>query len=333
MAYPIVRQRRLRDNPVLREMIGETDLSANDLIYPIFVVSGLSVKRPIDSLPGQYHLSPDQAAALAVDFSRAGGRALMLFGLPDNKDEIGASGADPLGPVQLAIKAIKKAAPELCVITDVCLCEYTSHGHCGLISGLTVLNDPSLEHLAKQALSHVQSGADMVAPSDMMDGRVGAIRKLLDENGFEHIPIMAYSAKYASAFYGPFRDAAASAPAFGDRRGYQMDPKNRREALTEVALDIEEGADIVMVKPAGPYLDVLREVRNFTAKPLAAYQVSGEYYMLKCAAAAGGLDFKRAAWESLIGIKRAGADLILTYLAPEALVWLRGKSFKILRSK
>jgi porphobilinogen synthase len=257
-----------------------------------------------------------------MEFSRLGGRAMMLFGVPDHKDETGSAGADPNGPVASSIKIIKDLVPDLAVITDVCLCEYTSHGHCGLVDGEKVLNDATLPHLAKQALSHAKAGADMVAPSDMMDGRVGAIRGLLDQNGFEHVPIMAYSVKYASAFYGPFRLAADSTPAFGDRRGYQMDPANRREAIFEVDLDLAEGADVVMVKPAGPYLDIIREVRNHTSRPLAAYQVSGEFAALKHAANAGALDFKRAAMESLIGVKRAGADLILTYLAPEVLTWL-----------
>jgi porphobilinogen synthase len=303
-------------------MVSETIVTPADLIYPIFIVPGHRVKRAISSLPGQYHLSPDEAGLLALEFQRSGGKALMLFGLPNHKDETGSSGADHAGPVPKAIKVIKDLAPDLAVITDVCLCEYTSHGHCGLVDHNRVLNDPTLPHLAAQALAHAEAGADMVAPSDMMDGRVGAIRKLLDEKGFEHLPIMAYSVKYASAFYGPFRAAADSAPAFGDRRGYQMDPANRREALFEVDLDLAEGADVVMVKPAGPYLDVLRDVRNHTSRPLAAYQVSGEFAMLKHAAAAGALDFKRSAWESLLGIKRAGADLILTYLAPEVLPWL-----------
>jgi porphobilinogen synthase len=303
-------------------MVSETFLRAEDLIYPIFVVSGRHIKKSISSLPGQYHLSPDEACLLAQEFSRQGGRAMMLFGIPDSKDGTGSSGADPTGPVPTAIKMIKDLVPDLAVITDVCLCEYTSHGHCGLIEGQTVLNDATLPHLAEQALTHARAGADMVAPSDMMDGRVEAIRKHLDQNGLAHIPIMAYSVKYASAFYGPFREAADSTPAFGDRRGYQMDPANRREALLEVDLDLAEGADMVMVKPAGPYLDIVRDIRNHTSRPLAAYQVSGEFAMLKHAAAVGALDFKRAALESLIGIKRAGADLILTYLAPEVLPWL-----------
>jgi porphobilinogen synthase len=322
MPFPVDRPRRLRDNPVLRELVRETSLRAADLIYPIFVVPGRHVRRPIQALPGQAHLSPDEAGLLALEFRRAGGRALMLFGLPESKDETGSSGADPKGPVPEAVKAIKDQVPDLAVITDVCLCEYASHGHCGLVDGQRVLNDGSLPHLAAQALAHARAGADMVAPSDMMDGRVQAIRRLLDDEGYGHVPIMAYSAKYASAFYGPFREAAGSAPAFGDRRGYQMDPANRREAILEVDLDLAEGADVVMVKPAGPYLDVIREVRRHTGRPLAAYQVSGEFAMLKHAAAAGALDFGKAAWESLIGIKRAGADLILTYLAPEVLPWL-----------
>jgi porphobilinogen synthase len=302
-------------------MVSETSLSPKDLIYPIFVVGGRKIKEPISSLPGQYRLSPDEAVTLALEFRHQGGRALMLFGIPDRKDETGSSGADPKGPVPTAVRNIKELVPDLAVITDVCLCEYTSHGHCGLVENQKVVNDASLPHLAAQALAHAKAGADMVAPSDMMDGRVKAIRRYLDQNGFNHLPIMAYSAKYASAFYGPFRVAADSTPAFGDRRGYQMDPSNRREAIFEVDLDLAEGADVIMVKPAGPYLDVIREVRNHINKPLAAYQVSGEYAMLKHAASAGAIDFKKAAWESLIGIKRAGADLILTYLAPEVLAW------------
>ncbi|MDR1049555.1 MAG: porphobilinogen synthase [Deltaproteobacteria bacterium] len=322
MAWPVDRPRRLRDNPALRALVSETTLSPADLVYPIFVVPGARVKKEISSLPGQHHLSPDEAGLLALEFQRAGGRAMLLFGLPDRKDAVGSSGADPDGPVPAAVKVIKNLAPDMAVITDVCLCEYTSHGHCGLVRDQKVLNDQTLPHLAAQALAHAKAGADMVAPSDMMDGRVAAIRQVLDENHLSHVPIMAYSVKYASAFYGPFRQAADSAPAFGDRRGYQMDPGNRREALFEVDLDLAEGADVVMVKPAGPYLDVLREVRDHTSRPLAAYQVSGEFAMLKAAAAAGALDFKRSALESLLGIKRAGADLILTYLAPEVLPWL-----------
>jgi porphobilinogen synthase len=322
MPWPIDRPRRLRDKAVLRQLVRETTLSANDLIYPIFIVPGKKIKKEIPSLPGQYHLSPDEAALLVSDFAKGGGKAVILFGLPSYKDETGSSGADPQGPVPLAIKAIKEVNSDILVATDVCLCEYTSHGHCGVISGQRVENDPTLPLLASQALCHVRAGADLVAPSDMMDGRVLAIRQELDRNGFEQMPIMAYSAKYASAFYGPFREAAGSAPSFGDRHGYQMDPANRREAVHEVELDLAEGADIVMVKPAGPYLDIVRDVRNFTNRPVAAYQVSGEFAMLKAGAAAGFLNFKAVALESLLGIKRAGADLILTYLAPEVLEWL-----------
>jgi porphobilinogen synthase len=293
-------------------------------MYPIFVVPGKGVKRPIASLAGQHHLSPDAAAELARGFRADGGRALILFGLPDRKDETGSPGADPDGPVQRAIREIKSAVPDLLVATDVCLCEYTSHGHCGVLApDGRVLNDPTLELLARQALSHAEAGADMVAPSDMMDGRVQAIRKALDSAGFERVPVMSYSVKYASAFYGPFREAAQSAPSSGDRRGYQMDPGNIREAAREAELDLAEGADILMVKPAGPYLDVLREIRLLTGRPLAAYQVSGEFAMLRAAGDAGLLDYRAAALESLLGIKRAGADLILTYLAPEYLRWRR----------
>ncbi|MDR1165122.1 MAG: porphobilinogen synthase [Deltaproteobacteria bacterium] len=321
MPFPLERPRRLRDNLTLRELLRETRLSPLDLIYPIFVVPGRGVKAPISSLPRQFHLSPDKAAELAQDFYADGGRALLLFGLPDHKDEVGSSGADDKGPVQEAIRSIKSRVPEMLVITDVCLCEYTSHGHCGVLQDGRVLNDPTLKLLAAQALSHARAGADLVAPSDMMDGRVGAIRENLDQNGFERVPIMSYSVKYASAFYGPFREAANSAPQTGDRKGYQMDPANIREAAYEASLDLQEGADILMVKPAGPYLDVLREIRRLTARPLAAYQVSGEFFMLCAAAEQGGLDYKSAAFESLLGIKRAGADLILTYLAPEFLTW------------
>jgi porphobilinogen synthase len=306
----------------MRDLMRETRVEPEDLVYPIFVVPGSGVKRPIASLAGQFHLSPDNAAALAKDFRAKGGRALILFGLPERKDETGSSGADPDGPVQAAIREIKSAAPDLLVATDVCLCEYTSHGHCGVLSPEgRVLNDPTLELLALQALSHARAGADLVAPSDMMDGRVQAIRQALDGSGFERVPVMSYSVKYASAFYGPFREAAQSAPRSGDRKGYQMDPANIREAFREAELDLEEGADIIMVKPAGPYLDVLREIRLMTKRPLAAYQVSGEFAMLNAAGSVGLIDYRAAALESLVGIKRAGADLILTYLAPEFLRW------------
>ena len=316
-----IRPRRLRANPTLRKMLQETSLSPADLVYPMFIVPGQGLKNPIASLDGQFHLSPDEAAKMVKELQALGLKAVILFGLPATKDPEGASGADPKGPVQLAISAIKKAAPEVLVITDVCLCEYTDHGHCGLIENGQVENDSTLPHLARQALSHAQAGADMVAPSDMMDGRVGAIRSLLDHNGFSQVPIMAYSVKYSSAFYGPFRDAAGSCPQFGDRKSYQMDPARRLEALLEVDLDLAEGADIVMVKPAGMYLDIIREVRNHCQDPVAAYQVSGEYAMLMAAAKAGLLDEKAASLESLIAIKRAGADMILTYLAPKVLRW------------
>ncbi|MDR2199823.1 MAG: porphobilinogen synthase [Deltaproteobacteria bacterium] len=321
MTYPTHRPRRLRDNAVLRDLIRETTLGPSDLIYPVFIVPGRGVRNPIAALPRQFHYSPDEAGKMASSFWKKGGKALLLFGIPEKKDETGTSGADPEGPVQLAVKEIKDKAPELLVVTDVCLCEYTSHGQCGVFSRGRVLNDPTLELLSAQALSHVRAGCDMVAPSDMMDGRVRVIRGALDSQGFSHVPLMSYSVKYASAFYGPFREAAQSAPREGNRRGYQMDPANIREAVTEAELDISEGADIIMVKPAGPYLDVLREIRHFTGRPLAAFQVSGEYAMLALAGAAGAIDYKEAALESLLGIKRAGADMILSYLAPEFLEW------------
>ncbi len=319
----LIRPRRLRSSPIWRKMMREVFLRPSDFIYPLFVVPGRGIRKPIEALAGQCHLSPDQAAEVAAEVFALGVPSVILFGLPAAKDPAGASGADPEGPVQLAIAAIKRAVPDMVVATDVCLCEYTDHGHCGLIKNGTVDNDATLPLLARQALSHAQAGADLVAPSDMMDGRVGAIRSLLDHEGFDQIPIMAYSVKYSGAFYGPFREAAGSTPQFGDRRTYQMDPARRREALLEVDLDIAEGADLVMVKPAGPYLDIIRDVREHCQLPLAAYQVSGEYAMLMAAAKAGLLDERAAALESLIGIKRAGADLIITYLAPRAARWLR----------
>lgn len=323
MTNLIRRPRRLRASAALREMVQEATLAPGDFMYPMFVVPGEGVKEPIPSLDGQFHMSPDEAAALAAEVWSLGVKSVLLFGLPATKDACGSSGADPHGPVQLAIEAIKAKVPGMVVATDVCLCEYTDHGHCGLLKGQVVDNDATLPHLAKQALSHARAGADMVAPSDMMDGRVGAIRALLDEEGFSHVAIMAYSVKYAGPFYGPFRDAAGSAPRFGDRRAYQMDPARRREALTEVDLDIEEGADIVMVKPAGPYLDIVRDVREHCHLPLAAYQVSGEYAMIMAAAEKGLLDLREGALQSLVSIKRAGADIIITYLAPQAARWLR----------
>jgi porphobilinogen synthase len=326
MAFPQQRLRRTRRTAGLRSLVRETRLSPQDLVYPIFVSAGEDVKNPIASMPGIFQLSINHAVAEARRAHELGIPAVLLFGIPDHKDEAATGAYDPEGVVQLATRAIKDAAPELLVITDVCLCEYTSHGHCGVVEKETgeVLNDVSLELLARTAASQAEAGADVVAPSDMMDGRVAAIRSELDNEGFENTPIMAYAAKYASAFYGPFRDAADSAPQFGDRRSYQMDPANAREALVETGLDVEEGADIVMVKPALPYLDVLRRVRESTDLPLTAYNVSGEYAMVKAAALNGWLDEERAVIEALTGIKRAGADIIITYHAPDAALWLSG---------
>jgi len=313
----------MRRTANLRRMIRETALSVDDLIYPLFVVPGSGIKAPIASMPGQYHFSVDR---LVEEVARAGDLgipAVILFGLPETKDEVGSSAYNAEGIVQRALRAVKSQVKDVVLITDVCLCEYTSHGHCGVLDGTEVDNDATLPLLARQALSHVQAGADMVAPSDMMDGRVNAIRLLLDSEGYEHIPIMSYAAKFASSFYGPFREAADSAPAFGDRRGYQMDPANSREALREVALDIEEGADIVMVKPAMAFMDIIAQVREHYNTPLAAYNVSGEYAMVKAAAEKGWINEKQMVLEILTGIKRAGADMILTYFAPEAAEWLR----------
>ncbi|MFH1137876.1 MAG: porphobilinogen synthase [Pseudomonadota bacterium] len=323
MYFPDYRPRRLRRTATLRRMVRETTLSVNDLIYPLFVAPGQGLKREISSMPGQYHFSVDRLTEEAARIKDLGIPAIILFGLPETKDEIGSSGWDENGIVQRAIRAVKAEVQGLEVITDVCLCEYTSHGHCGLLKGEEVDNDSTLDLLARQALSHAEAGADMVAPSDMMDGRVAEIRQALDEGGFNHLPIMSYSAKFASSFYGPFREAAQSAPSFGDRKGYQMDPANGREALREVALDVEEGADIIMVKPALPFLDIIALVRQKFDRPLAAYNVSGEYAMIKAAAERGWLNEKAAALESLTSIKRAGADLILTYFAPDAAVWLK----------
>ena len=320
---PFVRPRLLRRGPTLRKMLRETVLTPADFIYPLFVTPGSGLRRPIETLASQFHLSPDEAAKTAAEVFDLGVPAVILFGLPEAKDPLGASGADPAGPVQSAIRAIKAAVPEMVVMTDVCLCEYTDHGHCGVIREGRVDNDATLPLLAAQALSHAQAGADVVAPSDMMDGLVAAIRDRLDRNGFSDTAIMAYSVKYASAFYGPFREAAGSAPSFGDRKSYQMDPARRREAQLEIDLDLAEGADLVMVKPAGLYLDILRETRDRLNRPLAAYQVSGEYAMLMAAAQAGLLDGRAAALESLTAIKRAGADVIITYLAPKAARWLQ----------
>jgi porphobilinogen synthase len=299
-------------------MVRETILSPDDFIYPLFVTFGKGVKKPISSMPGCYQESVDEVVKSARHVYSLGIPGIILFGLPEHKDETGSSAFDPNGVVHVAIKAIKDAVPELLVITDVCMCEYTSHGHCGIVKGGEVLNDPTLELLQREALSHAHAGADMVAPSDMMDGRVLAIRQALDSGGFSNIPIMSYAAKYSSAFYGPFRDAAESVPQFGDRRSYQMDPANRREALKEVALDIEEGADIVMVKPALSYLDIISDVKENFDLPVAAYNVSGEYSLVKAAAQLGWIDHDRVMMEVLTSIKRAGADIILTYFAPEA---------------
>ncbi|MBI5047369.1 MAG: porphobilinogen synthase [Deltaproteobacteria bacterium] len=318
MSFPKHRPRRLRKNEIIRKMIRETTLSVDDLILPLFVTFGKGIKNEIKSMSGHYQLSVDNLTKEVKEIKSLGIPAVILFGIPEHKDEVGSEAYNPKGVVQQAIKTIKNKAPELMVITDVCMCEYTSHGHCGMIKQGDVDNDATLELLAKEALSHAKAGADMVAPSDMMDGRVGAIRKVLDENNFSHIPIMSYAAKYASAFYGPFREAVESTPQFGDRRSYQMDPANSNEALREVRLDIEEGADIIMVKPALPYLDIMRRIKDEFQYPVAAYNVSGEFSMIKAAAKLGWMDGERAMMESLISIKRAGADLILTYFAKEA---------------
>ena len=318
MAFPIQRLRRLRQHESLRRMVRETRLSPSDLIYPMFVVEGKDQRREIASMPGQFRLSIDLLVKEVGEVAGLGIPAVMLFGIPDRKDERGTSGYDPNGIVQRAIKAVKDHVPGVLVITDVCIDEYTTHGHCGIVKDGRILNDETLECLRAMAKTHAESGADMVAPSDMMDGRVAAIRSELDRAGYPELPIMAYAAKFASCFYAPFRDAAGSAPQFGDRQSYQMDPANRREALREIALDVEEGADIVMVKPALPYLDVIAAARAQTSLPVAAYQVSGEYSMIKAAGKAGWLDESRAMLESLLAIKRAGADLILTYFAKDA---------------
>ncbi len=318
MSFPIHRPRRLRRNENLRRMTRETHLRVDDLIMPLFIVPGTRVENPIGSMPGIAQLSVDRAVEECQEIRDLGIPGVILFGIPDEKDAVGSDAYDDNGVIQRALRALKEEVPGLTLITDVCLCEYTDHGHCGLIKGNDVENDATLELLVKESLSHVRAGADMVAPSDMMDGRVGAIRQALDREGFPHIPIMAYAAKFASGFYGPFREAAESTPQFGDRRSYQMDPANGDEALREVALDIEEGADIVMVKPALPYLDIIRRAKEKFDYPLAAYNVSGEYAMLKAAALNGWLDEERVMLEALTSIKRAGADLILTYFAKDA---------------
>jgi porphobilinogen synthase len=316
--FPIHRPRRLRASETIRRMVRETSLSPDNFIYPLFVTYGRGVKKEIPSMPGCFQESLDNVAGSAKEIFSLGIPSVILFGIPERKDEKGSSAYDEHGVVQNAVRAIKDAVPDLYIITDVCMCEYTSHGHCGVIEKGDVANDTTLELLVKEALSHAAAGADMVAPSDMMDGRVEAIRMALDEGGFPGVPIMSYAAKYASAFYGPFREAAESTPQFGDRRSYQMDPANRREAIREVALDIEEGADIIMVKPALSYLDIISDVRDTFDVPVAAYSVSGEYSLIKAAAQLGWIDERRLMMEILTSIKRAGADLILTYFAKDA---------------
>ncbi|MBI2152547.1 MAG: porphobilinogen synthase [Candidatus Rokubacteria bacterium] len=318
MPYPVFRPRRLRESALLRKMIRETRLDVDDLIYPLFVVHGRGIREPIPSMPGQCRLSVDELVKEAKDAAGMRIPAVLLFGLPKEKDPRGSEAYAEDGIVQQAVRAVKDTIPDLLVITDVCLCQYTSHGHCGVVEDGRVKNDPTLDLLARIAVSYAEAGADMVAPSDMMDGRVAAIREALDEGAFQETPIMAYSAKYASSFYGPFRDAAESAPQFGDRRSYQMDPGNAIEALREVGLDVDEGADIVMVKPALPYLDVIARVKAEFGLPVAAYSVSGEYAMIKAAGRLGWLDEERAMMETLVAIRRAGADLVITYFAKDA---------------
>jgi len=323
MSFPTHRPRRLRWTELLRGLVRETRLSTEGFIYPMFVCPGSKVRQEVGSMPGVYQQSADQIVEECREVESLGIPGIILFGLPETKDPRGSSSLAATGVVQRAIEGIRKANLRLLVLTDVCLCEYTDHGHCGVIENGEVANDPTLSILAEQALSHARAGADIVAPSDMMDGRVGAIRKKLDDNGFANVAILSYAAKYCSGFYGPFREAAQSAPQFGDRRSYQMDPANSREALKEVALDLEEGADMVMVKPALPYLDIVRGVRERFDVPVAAYNVSGEYAMVKAAARNGWLDEKRVALEILTAIQRAGADIILTYHAKDAARWLK----------
>ena len=327
MAQPLYRPRRLRESPLLRRMVRETRLGVENLILPLFAVHGRGVRDPVASMPGVSRLSLDELLKEAKDAASMGIPAVLLFGVPQSKDPRGSEAYAEDGIVQQAARAVKETIPDLLVITDVCLCQYTSHGHCGLVEDGRIKNDASVELLARIALSHMESGADIVAPSDMMDGRVGAIRETLDEAGYTETPIMAYSAKYASAFYGPFREAAESTPQFGDRRSYQMDPANAAEALREVGLDVDEGADIVMVKPALPYLDVIARVRQEFGLPLAAYSVSGEYAMIKAAGRLGWLDEERCMMEALTAIRRAGADLVITYFAREAARLLERQRF------
>ena len=323
MTFPIHRPRRLRRTEALRGFVRETRLSTSGLVYPMFACPGTKVRSEVSSMPGIFQQSVDQIVEECREVVSLGLPAVILFGLPDKKDEVGSEASDPNGAVQRSVEAIRKAKLELLVITDVCLCEYTSHGHCGVIDKGEVTNDRSVALLAEAALSHARAGADIVAPSDMMDGRVGAIRTKLDANGFEDVAILSYAAKYCSGFYGPFREAAHSAPLFGDRRSYQMDPANAREALREVALDLEEGADMIMVKPALPYLDIIQRARERFDAPVAAYNVSGEYAMVKAAARNGWIDEQRVVLEILTGIQRAGADIVLTYHAKDVARWLK----------
>jgi porphobilinogen synthase len=326
MAFPTQRLRRLRANPLIRAMVRETTLDVRDLVYPMFVVPGRGVARPIASMPGIFQLSVDRAVAEAREVRELGIPAIILFGIPQHKDAVGSEAYDPSGVIPQAVRAIRESVPDLVVITDVCLCEYTDHGHCGVLRGEEVDNDPTLELLAREALCHARAGAHIVAPSDMMDGRVAAIRRALDGEGLENVPILSYAAKYASGLYGPFREAAEAAPRFGDRRGYQMDPANGDEALREIALDLEEGADIIMVKPALAYLDVIRRARErFPGVPIAAYNVSGEYAMLQAAAERGWIEGERVTMEILTAIRRAGADFVLTYSAKDAARILRAE--------
>jgi porphobilinogen synthase len=329
MAHPVFRPRRLREKALLRTLVRETALTVDDLVYPLFAVHGRGVREPIASMPGQHRLSIDELVKDVKDVAGAGIPAILLFGLPSEKNPRGSEAYADDGIVQQAVRAVKDTVPDLLVVTDVCLCQYTSHGHCGVVENGSVRNDPTLELLARTAVSHAEAGADMVAPSDMMDGRVGAIREALDDAMCTDTPIMAYSAKYASSFYGPFRDAADSSPQFGDRRSYQMDPANSTEAMREIALDLDEGADVVMVKPALPYLDVISRAKAEFGVPLAAYSVSGEYAMIRAAGRLGWLDEERAMMEALTGIRRAGADIVITYFAKDvARILERDRGFR-----
>ncbi len=322
MFHPVFRARRIRGKEIFRRMVRETSVSVNDLVYPMFSAFGSGIRKEVSSMPGIYQQSIEHIVAEAKEVQELGIPAVILFGIPETKDAVGSDAYSEKGIIQETIRAIKANVKDLAVITDVCMCEYTDHGHCGIIRDGDVDNDATIDLLAREALSHVRAGADMVAPSDMMDGRVGAIREILDKNSFSHIPIMSYAVKYASGYYGPFREAAESTPQFGDRRSYQMDPANRLEAIREAQADIDEGADIIMVKPGLPYLDIVRELRNHFKQPLAVYNVSGEYSMIKAAAANGWIDEERVIMETMLGFKRAGADIIITYHAKEVARWL-----------